>query len=168
LSKTGSTWRSWTGESVDNEITLVATHKNESNPRGWEVFTQTQMESTISAARAIVEEYNIEQIVGHDDIAPSRKIDPGPAFPMANFKAKVETRANDDDDLFIVRSNDGLNIRSGPGIGFDKVLDKPLANGAYVQVHEANGRWQLVSALNKSNGEAYITGWVHSAFLTEA
>ena len=40
-------------------------------------------------AALLVREYGIKEILGHDDIAPKRKWDPGPAFPMDQFRATV-------------------------------------------------------------------------------
>jgi N-acetylmuramoyl-L-alanine amidase len=36
--------------------------------------------------------YGFIDILGHDDIAPGRKVDPGPAFPMASFATQVMGR----------------------------------------------------------------------------
>jgi N-acetylmuramoyl-L-alanine amidase len=33
-------------------------------------------------AKALVERYNLDDVIGHEDIAKFRKNDPGPAFPM--------------------------------------------------------------------------------------
>jgi N-acetylmuramoyl-L-alanine amidase len=57
----------------------------------WQEYPQEQLDALIEVSRAIQHTYNIaeENIVGHEDIAPTRKSDPGPAFPMAHFKSAV-------------------------------------------------------------------------------
>jgi N-acetylmuramoyl-L-alanine amidase len=49
----------------------------------WVFYPQEQITSLISLAKFIVTEYGIQpkNVVGHSDIAPGRKQDPGPAFP---------------------------------------------------------------------------------------
>lgn len=49
---------------------------------GNEEFTDTQMQSVISLCKALMSKYRIhrDNVVGHSDIAPSRKIDPGMYF----------------------------------------------------------------------------------------
>jgi N-acetylmuramoyl-L-alanine amidase len=65
---------------------VVATHKNENTQRTWEVFPEVQVDAAEAVLIAIKERYNLDDIVGHDDIAPKRKVDPGPAFPMARIR----------------------------------------------------------------------------------
>jgi N-acetylmuramoyl-L-alanine amidase len=38
-------------------------------------------------AKVLVACYQLDDITGHDCIAPERKDDPGPAFPMAELRA---------------------------------------------------------------------------------
>lgn len=55
-------------------------------------YTSQQYEQLITLSLAIMQAYpNItpENIVGHSDIAPNRKTDPGPAFDWHYFRAQV-------------------------------------------------------------------------------
>lgn len=63
-----------------------ATHKHERVARDWEVFPEAQIISGIAVFKAIKRRYNLDDIVGHEDIAPARKVDPGPAFPMSRIR----------------------------------------------------------------------------------
>lgn len=51
--------------------------------RGWQPYPPAQVDALIRLAKDIVSRYGIPptRVVGHSDIAPQRKIDPGPLFP---------------------------------------------------------------------------------------
>lgn len=51
--------------------------------RRWQPYTEAQIRAVIALTRDIVARYDIKpaNVVGHADVAPGRKIDPGPAFP---------------------------------------------------------------------------------------
>jgi len=51
--------------------------------RAWQPYPPAQIDALVKLSRDIVERYGIPptRIVGHSDIAPQRKIDPGPLFP---------------------------------------------------------------------------------------
>lgn len=59
-----------------------AKHRNGGPVESWEAFPAAQVAACTEVARAVVERYNLDDITGHDCIAPERKNDPGPAFPM--------------------------------------------------------------------------------------
>lgn len=65
---------------------VVARHKNGGNTKKWERYTPQQIEKAKEIARVLKERYNLDDVIGHDDIAPNRKSDPGPAFPMAEVR----------------------------------------------------------------------------------
>jgi N-acetylmuramoyl-L-alanine amidase len=67
-------------------VSQVATHKNGADRGQWEAFPEAQIVSGIAVFRAIVTRYSLDDLVGHDDIAPSRKNDPGPLFPMQRVR----------------------------------------------------------------------------------
>lgn len=51
--------------------------------RHWQRYPDAQIDAVIALARDIIRRYDLPPtaILGHSDIAPSRKIDPGPRFP---------------------------------------------------------------------------------------
>lgn len=63
---------------------IEAQHKAETRPVGWHAFPEAQLRAAAAAARALHDRYGFIDILGYDDIAPGRKVDPGPAFPMAS------------------------------------------------------------------------------------
>jgi N-acetylmuramoyl-L-alanine amidase len=57
-------------------------HKNGGPEKSWEVYPVAQLAACEAVSKALVERYKLDDVVGHEDIAPDRKTDPGPAFPM--------------------------------------------------------------------------------------
>lgn len=53
------------------------------NHSGWQPFTRSQIERLIVLLKDIQVRHGVptENILGHSDIAPQRKVDPGPLFP---------------------------------------------------------------------------------------
>lgn len=81
-------WRTWWGEHVPDDLVVVATHKNGGHERGWHAYSSAQIQTAYEICEALIDAYpTIEDVLGHDDIAPTRKIDPGPAFPMDSFRS---------------------------------------------------------------------------------
>jgi len=66
---------------------ITARHKNGGPIKKWEDYPPAQMKSCEEVSKALVKRYNLDDLVGHDDIAPTRKIDPGPAFDMKALRA---------------------------------------------------------------------------------
>lgn len=68
---------------------IKARHKNGGPLTFWEVFPDAQLASCFNLARALFDRYHLDDVRGHDDIAPERKNDPGPAFPMEILREKL-------------------------------------------------------------------------------
>jgi N-acetylmuramoyl-L-alanine amidase len=95
LKRTGTKWRTWFGEEVDQDFVLVAPHKHGGPERGWKIYPPAQLEAAIELGSLLVDTYGIKEVVGHDDIAPGRKRDPGPAFPMKRYLGLIFGRAEE-------------------------------------------------------------------------
>jgi N-acetylmuramoyl-L-alanine amidase len=94
LQRQGGQWTSWFGRTYPDDEVLEATHRHESTPAGWHTFPGVQIEAAIEVGQALQSRYDFVDILGHDDISPGRKVDPGPAFPMISFASRVLGRAD--------------------------------------------------------------------------
>lgn len=92
LEKTDSgNWVNWSGKKIDANEVIIRPHKNDKYqvPYGWQIYTNEQIESLIQVSNALNDRYGFIDVLGHDDISPGRKIDPGPAFNMISFRSVI-------------------------------------------------------------------------------
>lgn len=162
LRKVGNKWVAWFGGEYPDSKVLVATHKHQNTPTGWHAYTKEQIDACILVSHAIMLHYNLLDILGHEDISPLRKEDPGPAFPMESFKSVVKGREDDSKELFKVNTA-GVNLRSGPGTEF-AILGK-LKAGVKVEFIKSNLSWYNVLLTEKVTGIVEPEGWIHSSLL---
>jgi N-acetylmuramoyl-L-alanine amidase len=147
---------------VQDSDVIIARHKNESNESGWHVYTQFQLQVATEVSALLVKTYNLKNVLGHEDIAPHRKSDPGPAFPMGSFRSKVMGRKEDEEVVFTTTT--AVNIRSGAGTQFPPIT-KELPKNTPVHVMKRDGNWSFVEVLEKVHGLNDLEGWVFSKFL---
>lgn len=159
LQKAGAKYRAWFGlEYPENEV-IQARQKFEQDFSFWHVYTEIQIERALELATILVKTYSLRDILGHEDIAPGRKSDPGPAFPLVNIRAKVFGRSEEEDDLYEVIT-DSLNIRKGPGGEYEPVSSS-LLRGTRVALLERRGRWSRVDVTGSND----LVGWVYNKYL---
>ncbi len=159
-------WKTWTGTPIADDRVVEAAHRHHPGQvTGWEIFDTAQLQTVAAIVRALGETYGIapDAVLGHDDISPQRKSDPGPAWDMQRFRAMLGGRAEEEaaTALFEVTARRGLNMRSGPGIAHERI--KLLTHGTLVSGIETDGLWWLVAEI--SDGAEDDTGWVHSHWL---
>lgn len=65
---------------------IRARHRNGGHECWWEQFPAVQLAACATLARTLVERYRLDDVTGHDCIAPERKVDPGPVFPMEGLR----------------------------------------------------------------------------------
>ena len=83
LTKQGNEFLSWFGRSYPRSEVFVGDHANELvASRYWHRYTEEQIQVTEQICSALIKTYGIKEILGHEEISPGRKIDPGPAFPL--------------------------------------------------------------------------------------
>lgn len=147
---------------VPDDDVLLAVHKNENQVSGWHEYTAPQLEVCLRIASLLVSTYRLQDVLGHDDISPLRKSDPGPAFPMSSFRARALRRQDEALNVYVTATD--LNIRSGPGTGYS-VLARPLPAGTKVLSLKQEGNWSFVEVLDVVHGKVHLEGWVARRYL---
>ncbi len=75
----------WRGITDLNSASIGIEIVNGGHDFGLPEFPKGQINAVIELSKAIMERHAIEHIVGHSDIAPERKQDPGEKFPWAQL-----------------------------------------------------------------------------------
>jgi len=123
------------------------------NIQNWHVYPEAQLQALYKVAKAIFETYQLIAALGHDALSPTRKLDPGPAFPWNQFKQNVFGTATNIGNIFIVNT-DGTNLRAASSTNAASI--KKLPAGYEVGLIETNGEWSKIYLVN-SKAEVLIT-----------
>lgn len=168
LSKSGTKYYSWFEKAYNTEDVIKAVHRNEDIATYWQRYTESQIETVAELCELLTRQYNILHILGHEEVSPGRKIDPGPAFPLDKLRnriLKLDDRSLETDveaydipkEGYVTASK--LNIRSGPSSARMKIAN-PLLNGKKVKIIQKEEGWYKVATT--------IEGWVSSAYIRQA
>ncbi|WP_414828327.1 N-acetylmuramoyl-L-alanine amidase [Alteromonas sp. H39] len=157
---------SWFNNAYSGDDVFRGVHRNQHSTSYWHAYTEAQIQATFSLCQVLCQHYPINTIVGHEEIAPGRKIDPGPAFPLDKLRhrllgidpvslpvAEVQTPAIATEAIVTSTS---LNVRAGPGTHHEKVAE-PLTKGTPVTVVKQRNGWAQV--------RFETTGWVSTRYL---
>jgi N-acetylmuramoyl-L-alanine amidase len=90
LQRDGDAYVSSYGKRYAPAEVIQARHRNENFTRFWHTYSDEQLLACRNLCLALIDAYpEIDQILGHDEISPGRKQDPGPAFPMEHFRSSI-------------------------------------------------------------------------------
>jgi N-acetylmuramoyl-L-alanine amidase len=166
-------WRTPGGTVFSVDKLKITSHRKEERELGWVCFNQIQLEVAFEAAKSIIEEYHLIDILGHDDIH-EQKVDPGPAFPMEDWRRRLFGRSEPLIQSFktirraqIFLNQEG-NLPSVPAIH----PASPLPVGTKVKVLKRQKSpdqtpWALVSVNRTPSGLTDVQGWVKGENLRE-
>jgi len=161
LTKSGNIYRAWYGDAFNPSEVIEAIERNQTTPKYWHVYTPEQIDSAYELVQLFIDTYGIKFILGHEEIAPKRKTDPGPAFPLDKFRDRLLGTKRDADgaeqlpDSGRIIAN-SLNIRSRPTSN-GTVVAKPLVKGTKVVILDEQNGWYKVSV--------GVTGWVFGKYV---
>jgi len=89
MTRRWNVWRASFKKNYPDDEVMAATHKFDKKSYGWHIYPPEQIQSVIDVCTLLVKTYGIKEIIGHDDISPKNKWDPGPAFPMDYVREQV-------------------------------------------------------------------------------
>ena len=69
-----------------------AVHRNETEVTCWHRYPEMQRQVVDELCGLLMAAYGIARILGHEEIAPGRKNDPGPAFPLDELRRLTRTK----------------------------------------------------------------------------
>jgi len=167
LEKSGGKYVSWFKKVYEIEDVVEAVHRNENIPGFWHAYTEDQISIVNDICELLIEAYQIGSILGHEEISPKRKSDPGPAFPLDKLRDHLlaSDRSEEDEEEaggVTVLNNAGLvtasklNIRRFPNRNSETV-SPPLTKGTLVEIVNEHDGWYEVDIKTR--------GWVKKDYI---
>lgn len=154
-------------------------HKN--NPPGanpaeyWYAYPDAQLKALYALSKLILAAYPaIKTVIGHDDVSPYRKQDPGPAFSWDAYRTAVFGATSDIGKIFTVNTADAkfrsvnstennTPLRALP-VGYQVGLIETVGDWCHVYLNNAKSDVMVPAA---KPPKCYKTiGWIHKTLLT--
>jgi len=159
---------------IPPELVEEAVHWKAFRPRGWEKFTDVQLKVALDIVKALVKHYNIQDILGHDMVNLLNRTDPGPLFPIEDWRQEIYGRREPDFKPHHIADSTGKTpIFANPqGVPPDFIPEpgkksplelkgSPLENGTLVRILEKKPRWTLIFVFpNQEKKVRWMEGWV--------
>jgi N-acetylmuramoyl-L-alanine amidase len=111
------------GPTFSKEDVLLSKHKNGGKVEAWHKYNEDQIHRVFELVELLCKTYKIKWILGHEDIAPGRKSDPGPAFPMDELNSKI---FNSKPKSETVIPTEGLLIKDSPLLSSPDSKSNPI------------------------------------------
>ncbi|MBN2776906.1 MAG: N-acetylmuramoyl-L-alanine amidase [Bacteroidales bacterium] len=169
LTKKGSKFYNSFSQEVSADFVFEGTHRNSDRVslKYWHTYSEVQVKKVYEICEALIKEYpTIKYILGHEEIAPTRKVDPGPAFPLDDLRKQMNVwippakPAAPERKKFPIgtvgTATAVLNFRSGPDTKFETVAETVQKNEKVMLLSEINGWFEV---------EQDIEGWVSKTYI---
>ena len=89
LHESNKRYYTWFGKRVSDTQVIKLVNPQTGFHAWWHIYTEIQLKTLKEVCLILIDHYKFKQIVGHSEISLSGKIDPGPAFPMNDFKSLI-------------------------------------------------------------------------------
>ena len=154
LRESGSDYKLRSNYAPDKYI--YASALNDSHFLYWPLYPNEQLDALLEIARTLIANYNITDVAGHEELASYKK-DPGPAFPIVQFRERLGVKGR---SIVLQEIVHPVHARNH----FHK--DAPLLSvpeipaGTQVTVINEATDASLISVIDTIDGNTWIVGWV--------
>ena len=159
---------SWKRYNLLNKNSIGIEISNSGHQFGYKKFTKKQIISLLKLSKFLINKYKInpKNILGHSDIAPSRKKDPGEKFPWKYLsKKKIGVWHDLKDRALFIKRGIRINIASEKTflnnlykIGYSKKAPKNITKNNYqnliIRAFQRRYRQELIDG--KIDGECLV------------
>ena len=140
---------------------IQASALNSSHFRYWPLFPKEQLEALVEISNALIKEYPIVDVAGHEELY-SYKLDPGPAFPIFQFRSRLGIKGR---SMVLQETARNTRMRNRPGSGFVFLPEPEIPTGTPVMItnefnDETGQSYCLIAVMEPVEGNPWILGWV--------
>jgi len=135
------------------------------NISGWEIFPQVQLDVALNVVRAIKNRYpSIVEVLGHDDVNLRNRYDPGPLFPMQDFREALFGRRDPFIQIHEINQDTELygNFR-GRLPNTSQNIKENLPAKSQVRIIIEEDDFSLVALIKSKNKKLKGIGWIQTA-----
>lgn len=133
---------------------------------GWEKFPEVQLRVALKIVKALLRRYpSIDEILGHDDVNILNRYDPGPLFPMKQWRQQLFQREEPDIEIFTInRETDLFSNFNGRLPNLDqRAHEALLPMNSVVKVIRQDDHLALVTVIKTTEPSLRgTTGWIRT------
>ncbi|HJS19114.1 MAG TPA: N-acetylmuramoyl-L-alanine amidase [Anaerolineales bacterium] len=140
---------------------IQASSLNSPHFKYWPLYPRQQLDALVEISKALINHYQIVDVAGHEELH-SYKLDPGPAFPIVQFRARLGVKGR---SIVLQETARDVRVRNKPGDGFLFLPEPIIPAGTPVTIiNEFNDErglaYCLISVIETVLGNPWILGWV--------
>ena len=158
LSETGSSYNSLS-RFKEHEY-IYASAYNDSRFKYWALYPGAQLDALLAISKTLVTSYGITDVVGHEELH-SYKMDPGPAFPISQFREQL--LGVNDRSLVLQETTREVALLNKPGGNCALYSGAAIPAATPVSIINQSNNWYLVSVVAEANGNPWMMGWVEKS-----
>ena len=142
----------------ENEYILASGLSN-SRYGYWPLYPKAQLDSLLTVAKTLMNQYNITDIVAHDEILTATH--PGPAFPILHFREKL--LGVTDRSILLQETSRSVLLRGQPEKEDTLLSEISIPKGTPISVINEKDQSYLISVIADVDGNPWLIGWVEKS-----